>query len=318
MRDFQRLYRLTSSAEETIALARKGVRSAHQIARMDRKVFAEQNKRFFSAERADEVHEQALRTNAIALALLGEHGADLNRTGLHVLPKLDIQKQLMKPKLTGREWNPGLGNVVRYASTLAPARNAARRTARRPILSMFCSSSANAGRQGCAVRPPPGSGRHRAELRKHEYGLAAHRPGQRGPGECRRSATSFRAFDPRACARSRSRRRRSRPTALAAAFNPPLQPGARVETLEAGKRWRIWDEPFAYSVVKEDNDLKVVARSRQTTGSTEERRATPQYRNGAAYDELEPGRLSLESAFRPAHARRRMFSSRTSVFRAAT
>jgi hypothetical protein len=74
--------------------------------------------------------------------------------------------------------------------------------------------------------------------------------------------------------------------ALAAAFHPPLQPGARVEVLEAGKRWRIWDEPFTYSVVKENNALNVVARSRQTTGSADERRATPQFRNSSAYTEL--------------------------------
>jgi hypothetical protein len=39
-------------------------------------------------------------------------------------------------------------------------------------------------------------------------------------------------------------------------------------------------------VTKEGSALKVIARSRQTTGSAAERRATPQYRNGAAYDEL--------------------------------
>ena len=58
------------------------------------------------------------------------------------------------------------------------------------------------------------------------------------------------------------------------------------ETLEAGVRWRIWDEFFAYSVVKEGAALKVIARSRQTTGSAAERRATPQYQNSAAYTEL--------------------------------
>jgi hypothetical protein len=48
---------------------------------------------------------------------------------------------------------------------------------------------------------------------------------------------------------------------LAVAFTPPLQRGARIETLEAGKRWRIWDELFAYSVVKESDILQVVART---------------------------------------------------------
>src|SRR4051812_49359540 len=66
-------------------------------------------------------------------------------------------------------------------------------------------------------------------------------------------------------------------TALTAAFTPPLQSGARVETVEAGRRWRIGDEPFAYSVVKDHNALTAVARSRQTTGSPDERRSSPQF-----------------------------------------
>jgi hypothetical protein len=94
--DLQRVHRVisgatassatTSIAEETIALTRKGVHSAYQIARMSKEIFAQQNREIFSEERAHEVHEQALRTNAVALALLGEHGAALNRTGLHALP----------------------------------------------------------------------------------------------------------------------------------------------------------------------------------------------------------------------------------------
>ncbi|CAN5747939.1 hypothetical protein BH18ACI4_BH18ACI4_05160 [soil metagenome] len=85
--------------------------------------------------------------------------------------------------------------------------------------------------------------------------------------------------------------------ALAAAFNPPLQSGVRVETEETGTRWRAWDEAFAYSIVKENNTLKVVATSRQTTGSSEDRRATPQYRNSAAYVELSQSVYPLNLPF---------------------
>ena len=74
--------------------------------------------------------------------------------------------------------------------------------------------------------------------------------------------------------------------ALSTAFTPPLASGSRVEALEVGKRWRIWDQAFAYSVVKESAAINVATRSRQTTGSAAERRATPQYQTGAAYDKL--------------------------------
>src|SRR5262249_40957584 len=35
---------------------------------------------------------------------------------------------------------------------------------------------------------------------------------------------------------------------LAVAFTPPLTAGTAVEIIESGARWRIWDEPFAYTV----------------------------------------------------------------------
>ena len=73
---------------------------------------------------------------------------------------------------------------------------------------------------------------------------------------------------------------------MSAAFTPPLAAGTRVEAIETGARWRIWDELFAYSVIKQGGVLNVATRSRQTTGSAAERRATPQYRNNAAYRTL--------------------------------
>src|SRR6185503_18729717 len=82
---FQRLYRLTGKAEETLALSAKGIHSAQQVSRIDREVFAEQTQDTFSKERANEIYNKALRTNTIALALLGEYGTSFNRTGLQAL-----------------------------------------------------------------------------------------------------------------------------------------------------------------------------------------------------------------------------------------
>ena len=104
--------------------------------------------------------------------------------------------------------------------------------------------------------------------------------------------------------------------ALAAAFHPPLQPGAPVDVLEAGKRWRIWDEAFAYSVVRDNNTLRVAARSRQSAGPPEDRRATPQYRNRAAYeDELSQSVYPWNLPFDLPSAEARVFLTHLGVSR---
>ena len=74
--------------------------------------------------------------------------------------------------------------------------------------------------------------------------------------------------------------------ALSAAFTPALATGSVVEVVEPGARWRIWDQAFAYTIVKKTGALTVTARSRQTSGTAAERRATPQFRNAAAYQQL--------------------------------
>ncbi|WP_319576108.1 neuraminidase-like domain-containing protein [uncultured Desulfobacter sp.] len=50
--------------------------------------------------------------------------------------------------------------------------------------------------------------------------------------------------------------------------------------------WTIDDLRFTYGIRKQDNELKVVSRSRQTKGSAAERAAMPQYLNPAAYERL--------------------------------
>src|SRR5215212_332467 len=236
LRDFQRLYRLTSSAQETIALVRKGVRSAHQIARMDRRVFSEGNEEIFSAERADEVHEQALRTNALALALLGEHGANLNQTGLHVLPKLDSQKQLDEAQDDSAgsgipDWETLFGSydscaceecssahgpaayfvdVLQFLGERGAKPALSRRRADLGDIELSCENTntvlplidlVNEVLEDAVAPPPPFASLTLAPTLEDDLGETI-------------------ATD-----------------ALVAAFNPPLQPGARVEALEGGKRW---------------------------------------------------------------------------------
>jgi hypothetical protein len=275
---FHRLYRLTGNAKETIGL--QGVGSALKISRLDRQAFADQHKEVLSADRASEIYDKAVRQSALALALLGQHGAGFNQTGLRVLPQLDLLKQADEAASAIPDWETLFGTFdlcacQDCASAHGPAAyyvdilrflgdRGARATlfGRRPDLGDIELSCENTNTTlpvidlvtevlENAVTPP-----------------AAFVPVTLPPGLEADLAQTVAT------------------TALTAAFNPPLQSGARVETLEAGQRWRIWDEPFAYSVVKDHNALTAVARSRQTAGSPDERRASPQFRNAAAYGEL--------------------------------
>jgi len=279
---FQRVHRLTGSAEETIALSAKGMDSAQKISRIAREVFT---KDILPTERANEVYDRALRTSAMALTLFGEHAAGLNRTGLQALPKLDIQKLAANNSIP--DWQTLFGAFdfcacQECASVHGPAayfvdvlafltdrktENPAQTVKdllflRRPDLGdieLSCENTntplplidlVNEALENAVVPPAPFAPVNLAPALEADLAQTVATP------------------------------------ALTAAFNPSLQSGARVETIESGKRWRVWDEAFAYSVVKETNALKVAARSRQTTSSAAERRATPQYRNRAAYAEL--------------------------------
>ncbi len=280
LRTYQRLHRLTGGTTETLALAAKGVHSAQQITRMDRTWFAEQHKEILSGERANAIYNRAQRTHAAALALFAEHAADLNRTGLHALPKLDSESQVALTDNSIPDWKTLFGTFdlcacQECASVHGPAayfvdilhfldeRDArAPLFARRPDLGdieLSCENTntplplidlANEVLENAVATPPPFAPLTLAPALEADLAQTVATP------------------------------------ALTAAFNPPLQFGARIETLEAGKRWRIWDEFFAYSVMKEAAALTGTTRSRQTTGSAPERRATPQYRNSAAYTEL--------------------------------
>src|SRR4030095_6840559 len=73
---------------------------------------------------------------------------------------------------------------------------------------------------------------------------------------------------------------------LKSAFNPKLSSEAVITKPNKGwPEWYIADEPgFTYSIRKENNQLRVAARSLQTRGSATERAASPQYVNTNVYD----------------------------------
>ncbi|MGE0211630.1 MAG: neuraminidase-like domain-containing protein [Parvibaculaceae bacterium] len=280
LRSFQRLHRLTGGAQETLALEAKGFRSASSIARMDRSVFANQNTDVLPAESAAKIHDRAVRTSAIALAIAGEHGAGLNRTTLRALPKLDVRKQAMEAADTIPDWASLFGSfdfcaceectsahspaayLVDVLKFLGDRGVRASLFARRPDIGDLELSCDNTN-----ITLPV------IDLVNEilEDAVAPHAP--------------FSPF-PLAAGLEPDLAQALATPALAAAFTPPLSAGAQVEAIEAGKRWRIWDADHAYAIVKDGGALTVAARSRQTMGSASRRRSTPQYRNAAAYDEL--------------------------------
>lgn len=280
LRAYQRLYRMTENTAETLALAAKGVHSAQQIARMDREVFAAQHADILPPGRAGEVHDRARQVQAAALALFAEHATALNRTGLEALPKSDSAKQAALAAESIPDWPTLFGTFdlcacKECASVHGPAAYLVdllqfldERQAREPLferrpdlgdLELSCENAntplpmvdlVNEILEDAVAPPPAFAPQTLAPALEADLAQAVATP------------------------------------ALAGAFHPPLQPGARLETVEAGKRWRVWDEAFVYAVAKEGTEVKVELRSRQTTGSAAERRATPQYRNSAAYAEL--------------------------------
>ncbi len=275
-----RMHRLTGNAAEAIGLAKKGVGSAAQVARLGRAAFAESHNDILTPDRAVAVYEQALRTSAQALALYGEHASGFNRTSMHALPRLDSAAQAAHAVDSIPDWETLFGAFdlcacSECASVHGPAAylvdllqflgdRGARIAlfARRPDLGEIELSCANTN------TPMP-----LIDLANEALEDAVAPPAPFAPFTL---TGSLEADLGQATATS----------ALGAAFTPALRPGARVEVLAAGTRWRVWDEPYAYSVVKDAAGLKVSTRSRQTSGTPEDRHATPQYRNAAAYDIL--------------------------------
>lgn len=75
--------------------------------------------------------------------------------------------------------------------------------------------------------------------------------------------------------------------ALRGVFSPPLTASAVIDTEERGSRWIITEPAYRYVVKREDDGvLRVLSRSRQTTGTAAELAANPQYVNAEAYGKL--------------------------------
>jgi peptidoglycan hydrolase-like protein with peptidoglycan-binding domain len=310
LQTYQRLYRLTGRASDTTTLAERGLRSARQIASVDRGAFARQHADVFTAERANQIYDRAARTSAQALALLGEHAAGLNRTGLQALPRLDLQRQADLAAAAIPDWTTLFGAFDVCAcqeceSVHGPS-------------AYFVDALRFLGERGARSvlfdrRPDLGD----VELSCENTNTLV--PAIDLANEVLENTVAPPvAFTPStlADALEPDLDQTVATAALTAAFNPPLQPGTRVEAIEPGTRWRIWDEPYAYTIVKTNGVLKITARSRQTTGGADERRATPQYRNAAAYAALAQSVYPWSLPFDLASAEAKTFLTHLGVARA--
>lgn len=299
LRTFQRLHHLTGSTSETLGLAAQGVESAQQITQMGRTVFAEQHKDVLSADRADQIYNKAEQTHAAALALYTAYAPNLNPVANGLMPSLDGGTAATLAAASVPDWQTLFGSFdlcscQECASVHGPAAYLVdllhfldERNIRTPLF---------------ARRPDLG-----------DIELSCHNSTTRVPvidlvNELLENAVAAPPpFVPFVLAASLEvdLQQAVVTPALAGAFTPPVQPGARIETVLDATRWRISDALFTYSIVKEAGALNVGARSRQTIGSEAERRAAPQYRNDAAYTTLAetfyPWQLPFELAREDAH-----------------
>jgi hypothetical protein len=224
------------------------------------------------------VYDRALKISSIALAVFGENAAAMNRSGLQVLPKLDSKKQAaLAANNAIPDWQKLFGSPDSCACEDCASVHGA---AAYFVDALHFLNDRGVGATLFKRRPDLGD----IELSCENTDTTL--PIVDLVNEILEDAVAPPApFTPFNLAPAREPDL-GQPVAsaeLTAAFTPPLAAGTAVETIEPGARWRIWDEPFAYTVVKNGSALNVATRSRQTTGSPAERRVTPQYRNVAAY-----------------------------------
>jgi peptidoglycan hydrolase-like protein with peptidoglycan-binding domain len=290
LKGYQRVLKLTGNAADAIAI-KPHAHSAQQIVAMGRQQLLRKVPAL-GETRAREIHDRAAQTHAAAIALWTEHAPSLNRTNMAALPRLD--PDALRAAAVGDDQEPGpipdwetlfgsfdlcdcadcnsvhgpAAYFVDLLQFLASRDVLTRLLSRRPDLQEIELSCENTNTvlpyvdlvneilEDQIARPDPFVAATLAGVTAADFS---------GP-----LATD----------------------ALRPAFTPPLQPGAPIEVLDEGNSWRVVDASFAYQVDRDGTTFKTITRSRQTTGSSDERRAYPQYRNARAYE-------TLKQAFRP-------------------
>lgn len=275
----RRVQHLTKDADATRALLERNVVSARDIVQTARREFVERHKDVLPADAADRVYDRALRVNAVALAIAGKHSASMNGLGMHALPRID--GQLQAEAAAGiPDWETLFGAFdfcacQECASAHGPAAylvDILQFLGARGVRSKLFDRRADLGRieLSCENTNTP------LPLIDLVNELLEDAVAPPAPFTSQTLAATLEADLAESVATPD----------LTAAFVPPLRPGARVEVLEPKRRWRVSDQLFTYSVVKEGGALTVAARSRQTIGSAAALAAEPQYINDDAYAKL--------------------------------
>jgi peptidoglycan hydrolase-like protein with peptidoglycan-binding domain len=292
LKGLQRVYQLAPSFKPAMALQQAGKDSAHSISRMGQKAFGTSYGRHFdNAEQAKEAYVKARQVSAMAVALLADVNPSTSLT-MRAVPDMVARESAVWATLFGSldvcscehcqsVHGPAayLVDVLNFlkdraaeSSALVPSDTVPsdpvpsvkdRLFARRPDLGEIELTCENTNTVmpyvdlvleilEDAVAPPPGFSPF--EL---DSDLIADLDQGRVSAD------------------------------LSAAFAVDLEPDARIRVKRPGEWWVVDDQNFSYNVRKQASGKpKVETRSRQTSGTQQERAANPQYIYSKAYDQL--------------------------------
>jgi hypothetical protein len=286
----QRIYRLAPRYEQASALLIGGVDSAHAVTRMGENVFlATYGDAVGGKAQATRIYAKAQQVEAMALNMVVEYGLATSKTSMPTAPDEAVVEVPGVP-----EWSTLFGSLELCAcehcqSVYSPA---AYLVDMLHFLNDRPSQVANSKAKDILFQRRPGIG---------EIELTCENTNT--PLPCvdlvneilENTVAPFPTFAPFNLPATVEAALNSRILSqeLRNAFIPRLSAEASITAGSAGKPWDVdpdwWtidESAFTYTIRKENNQLRVVARSLQTKGSAAERAANPQYVNTDAYDAL--------------------------------
>lgn len=294
----QRLFKLTPQYADLRALLDGGLTSSRAITYMSKQQFAmKHGPALGGASKAKQIFERAEQVNAMSLALYFEHATNANQPSIAVLPG--------DPTLTADEmanWEGLFGSLDLCAcehcrSVYSPAAyfvDVLHFLSGRTLIDQITRDDSGAI---VNVTYRNTSAKHALFERRPDLGqieLTCENTNTEIPyvdlvTEVLENAIApYGAFNPFSIDANLESdlNERNVSAALREAFHPTLSDYATVTVRKAGAWWTIAEPAFTYTVRKENSNLRVTARTLQTSGTQEERAANPQYQNAGAYEKL--------------------------------
>ncbi len=319
IRTLQRVYKLAPRYRQASTLIQGGVHSAYSIARMGQNVFIATYRDTLGHAVAKTVYARAQHLHAMALHLAVEYGLSGHKVSLHAVPdgpqgsNSHGQGRLAKSEdaVEVPEWSTLFGSlelcgcdhcrsvyspaaylvdVLHFLADRRPESDAKSAKdvlfERRPELGEIELTCQNTN------LPLPYVDLINEALENAVAPFAPFAPFEL-PGDVESDLNSRIASGELRAAFAQPLPPISPPISPPPLPQPPLSDDAVITVGGEGKPWEVepdwWtiDEPaFTYTIRKEDDQLRVVARSLQTKGTPAERAANPQYVNTKAYDKL--------------------------------